>query len=157
MCMVSTPWARRRPGRWMLLGLNLSSCPQQPRPPRGTPHAHLEHLAPPLLGSRSLLASAPGLIMETPTQPLTLGLLRPTPSSMLQQPALLRAPSCCCPHPQQLVVYAGWVRSDRLTVHQHATHSWPSRAHSLCPRPPGLKRWLLLGMRSSSALQGLTA
>lgn len=90
---------------------------------------------PPWLGSRSLGASTPGLIVETPTQPPTLGLLRLTLSSSVvtarahallhHGPALLSAPLTAVPTQRQVVCCTPpcWGHRDGLPLHQGASHS----------------------------------
>lgn len=102
----------------------------------GGAHTPTWHTWAPWLGPCPLLAAL-SLIPETPAQPLALSLLRPSSSSVSQSrgsrqpahgPALLTAPTCCCPIQRHSVMPcpAGDAVS---TVHQRAILSIPS------PRP----------------------
>lgn len=105
----------------------------------GSPRAHLAYL-PFWSASGQLLASAPSLILENPTQPLPLSLLRLSSSPVLQQPCLtlVRSQLSVVPHP------AG----DTVTSSQYIRcHSGPSWVHNFCPGPTLAEHWLALGMR----------
>lgn len=143
MWVVWRPWGHLllpQPAswKWVQLALSLSSFPQHPWLP-GEAHMPTWHTWPFWSAPGHLLASAPSLILETPTQPLPLSLLRPSSSPVLQQPCLtlVRSQLSVVPHP------AG----DTVTSSRYIRcHSGPSWVHNFCPGPTLAEHWLALGM-----------
>lgn len=131
-------------GRWVLLGLSVSSCSRHPWPPRGTPNSHLKYQA--LLGWVQIpagLSSWPHRAdpnsASTPRSSQThpkFQVARATAHTLLQtalpspEPPLTAAPT-----QRQSAVHGP--AGDTVTGSQHISVSptRPPRAHSLWPPP----------------------
>lgn len=131
---------RWHPGRRVLPGARPLSPPSAPPSFQWRAQAHLP-------------ASAPRLILETPTQPLPFRrpsrspvLRQPCPHSSASQPGPPRSPIYCCPTQQQPAPLGT----------QGPAHSACTPSLRLCPGPPPAEA--LAGARDETrpALQGLT-
>lgn len=165
---VSSSLGSQHLGRWVLLGLSVSSCSRHPWPPRGTPDSHLKYQV--LLGWVQIPAGLsswphrgdpnsasnprssqthPKFQVATATAHTLLQTALPSP-----EPPLTAAPT-----QRQSAVHSP--AGDTVTGSQHIsvppTRPSEPAASGRPPPPPQAKCCLVLGMRLSPALQVLMA